>query len=1077
MRVGVIAAAAAGESAQPALGERDAFLVRSRLELEDLGFEMVVADPRSDLAAQLDALLGEREGRIDDLVLYVSSLLAVVDGDCFVCLDPQEPDVGDALGDVTRVIAGRVRGSTLIVADLRYDDPEADQAVIAEVVRVVERAVDPPTSGVELIAAVRPRDAHPERVPSRLTAALLETIDDRSGPLTARQAYAIAVQRADLGGWPNALTYRSAKRAFAFRPDHAVAQSEPPLAAPVETPSAPEPAPAPVPSPAPAAVAAPEPAPEPAADPVVAPALAAEPVSQGDGRRPAPASERKEGATVSLPQQRAPRSTPQPLPKVVITPRRSDAQSPASQPSPSGKSKGLLSTVADGPDAKRIEAVRAEIQAEAATLTPAVTSSAPAAPSTPPDDIDVLDEVSVDEDAPVVQGQPPPAKSRRQRLVDMSVADHIQAGDLDLKLNKPDEALAQYKKALGKLGTTASPERAEVYIRMGDVMRRQQKVRLAVSNYDKALAIVPGDRRALAGLVELNAVDGNWRAVHTAEEKYLAAIENDEERFSELVQSGDRWLNGAKDVRRARERFSEARTRFPRRVEPLERLALIHQAEGAVEHVLDLRRRIADLTPDASARARLYYQLGEYCLGQTGREQEAYAAFELALDSDPAHLEALEKLASALAEDQEWGELGRVYEKMIHRFRDRTPDEVTRTVLAELYHRSALLHRDHLDDAESALAALDEELAVRPDQLSAQMMAAELAQETDDAERALGYLRAAARIDPRRSETYHQIFELARKSDMSEIAFQAASVAQVLGAADERERIVYREHRAEAVPAHRHPLSAEAWRWLVDDRRDRTVEAVMTAVTPVVLRARVEQLASAGKLFEPPPEARLSPATSTVSAVRSLAWACEFLAVPAPAIYLDDATPAPYAGRLARQAATVIGKSALTGRTLGELAFLAGRHAALRLPQHELCAHMRSLDELTVCFLAGVKAVLGKAAPSGALGGAVDALATQIGDEIEPDERDALGEAVERLNESRAKVDLRRWLGSVDLCATRAGFVLCGDLETVVRVLEEEGDGPFIATSKLVDDLLAFAVSEGHASLRGELGSSVEKAA
>jgi hypothetical protein len=248
VRVGIIAAAGAEAGAEPLVGERDAHLMRTRLAIEDLGFEVVIADPGVDLAEQLDQLLAERDGAVEDVLLYASCLLAMVDGgECYICLNPAEPDVGDALGDVARAIAGRARRSTLIIAELRYDDAGADVKALNQVLGSVRGAIDSDTTGIELIAAVRPHGAHAERVPSRLTAALLEAIDESTGVLSAKQAYASAVQRGQFGAWPNALAYAGGRVPLFLR--------EPP-----------EPQ-APVVAIAPAPLSAPQPEPEPQPEP------------------------------------------------------------------------------------------------------------------------------------------------------------------------------------------------------------------------------------------------------------------------------------------------------------------------------------------------------------------------------------------------------------------------------------------------------------------------------------------------------------------------------------------------------------------------------------------------------------------------------------------------------------------------------------------------------------------------------------------------------------------------------------------------------------------------------------------
>src|SRR4029077_8896157 len=87
MRLGIIAAAAASATSEPVLGERDAQLVRERLEMPDLRVGGVhVLDAGRDMAEQLHALLDEHP-EAQEALLYVSARIAVADGDCFLCVD------------------------------------------------------------------------------------------------------------------------------------------------------------------------------------------------------------------------------------------------------------------------------------------------------------------------------------------------------------------------------------------------------------------------------------------------------------------------------------------------------------------------------------------------------------------------------------------------------------------------------------------------------------------------------------------------------------------------------------------------------------------------------------------------------------------------------------------------------------------------------------------------------------------------------------------------------------------------------------------------------------------------------
>ena len=1082
MRLGIIAAAAASGTSEPALGERDAQLLRERLGLEDMGFIVHLLEPSSDMAEQLDTLLADYAGQVDDILLYVSAVAVTLeDGQCFFCLDLDNPDVGDGVHDVAHAIAQRRESRALIVIEARSE--ATDAASLRAAATALRDAIDPPRTGIETIVSIRSLGAHVERIPSRFTVGLLEEVDSREGSLQAKQAYAAVVQHADLGSWPHAELYASGTHSLALRDPAFLVQPAVRQGAAVHTGSALNlrdgaspavPPPPPVRSarsaravPTPVAEMPPEvpvaAAPEPPQSPVPPPALAPDPTpaagdssvlrtgakgkgKKGEPRRPPPPSERVDAATVTLSEKRKP--APQQdlqLPKVVISatadarrrPTLRNVEGQASEPPPG------RSLEDDSPPAP--QSVSADAPSVSAPLSSAATSPSASSEAT--------------------------ASSARlqKKATEWSVQDHMEAGDEFFAQNDLEASHAEFKKALGKLGTATTPARAELYVRIGNVNRRQGNTRLALSNYEKALGIVPQLSGAHAGVLDLLVEQGNWRAVQSTEDKLIASLPSgDEGRLLRLLEFGDRAA-ASDSADQARTRFAQARHEFPTDERPLRRLLALFEKQNAVPELIEVRRRIADFIDDPIARARDYYELAQFCLEPGNDEEEAIRLYELALDDDSNLLEALAALATILAENQEWAELERIYRKMINAYAGR--DEATsRAVLAELYRKLALLFRDHLEDCEQARAVLNDDLKLRPDDLSGHLLAAEIAVELEDPAQALVHLRRSTELEPLRIETYRQLYELGERFEEPETAFLAASVIHALGAAREAEIETFESSRIHGVPAHRRTLRREAWSWLHDKKHDTALDRVMRAISPAILRARVIQLEERGKLA-PLPE-RQDAKTSTASVVRSIAWAAQYLGVDAPAIYLDDKLDAPIAARFAKHQALVVGKAAMRGRSVAELAFLAGRHLAFRLPEHELVAHMQTIDELTACFLAGIKLTLG-AAPSGPLSAIVDGLAKVLGSQITPAEFAELETAVKILTARTTSLDLGAWVASVERCATRAGFVLCGDLALSIKQVESEGDSGFSTARARIADLCAFAVSGSHMKLRQELGSTL----
>ena len=73
--------------------------LRTRFAREDAGFDVVFADPDEDLAEQVTDVLSRRScGPRDSVMLYIAArTLLSREGELYLCLDPEEPNIGDAL--------------------------------------------------------------------------------------------------------------------------------------------------------------------------------------------------------------------------------------------------------------------------------------------------------------------------------------------------------------------------------------------------------------------------------------------------------------------------------------------------------------------------------------------------------------------------------------------------------------------------------------------------------------------------------------------------------------------------------------------------------------------------------------------------------------------------------------------------------------------------------------------------------------------------------------------------------------------------------------------------------------------
>jgi tetratricopeptide (TPR) repeat protein len=668
-------------------------------------------------------------------------------------------------------------------------------------------------------------------------------------------------------------------------------------------------------------------------------------------------------------------------------------------------------------------------------------------------------------------------------------AHYIEHGDRLAAEKELDEALSEYRKALAVLTLAQKRERAEIYVRMANIRWQQGKRREAIASFEKALQITPEHRPALSALIDLNIGESDWRGVHAAEERFLASVELEDERFEHLVRFAERWHGAVGDEARALASYERARAIRPDDLKVLAALRKLYESANAIEDAIEARRRIAEVTQDPRAKASEYFELGQYLLEDLKDEERGLRMLDLALESDPTLLEPLALIAQVLADRQEWGQLELAYRRMLGRVgrsaeregggarRSRIAQSpraaLRRDVRWELNRRLGLLFRDHLEDPASALGAFEDALQEKPDDLPTLLTAAAIARTAGRLDRAAAHLQAAAALDPADEGLFHELFELFQKLRRPDEAWAAAGVIMDLGVADARERIIYEEHRPDGVPRFTRALREASWERLRAADRDANVEAVLAAVAESAIDASIARRTSEGKLAQLDPRARQDPQQSTVSVVRSFAWASHLLGVEAPAIYLGDDDALGLAAVVADHPAVIAGGAVLRGRSLPELAFLVGSHLAYHVGPHRLLLYYPSIDDLRACFLAAVSLVRPSIPIPASLEEAARDLAPDLDARLYGGARDRLFAAVEAFEEAGARADLAHWAGAVDRCASRAGYLLCGDLPTAAELVRSESSGAQAPEEK-VGDLYGFAVSDAAHALRVELGIAIE---
>jgi len=842
MRYGLIVAPTTLSDLRPAPGTLDTDLVRSRLPQDDLAIEVIDIDPTVDVAEQIDQFFDAHPDDVEGILFYASTYVALSpEGELFLCLDPMNPDVGDALRDIAGALSEKHTGPLLMVLDCRHAADEEDPFRSAVIAGAIRTAIDPAATGAELLVAAQPSPAVMEDAASPFTRAFLAELDeaDPTRRLLAKELY----QRIDaserlLGVVPCVAYTRGLEPFELLRGDGrastaSMVDEAEALDRHAETGSADEDGGPASEDNAAAEEAGGSPSGDsgPPSEDSGPPSEDSGPPSEDsgppgedggppgeDGGSEDDAGAESEGEApadddtsidveVDEPAVRHVAIPPPPAVPVLIAGARSKPSVPAALVGAADRAVAVATMViSDRPPASVAPASLPKIMISdrpppprAASETPKVATDA-ARVSEPAKSVEsgaVTEAPKVEE--PAATPEPTPEKEPSAAPEPPTYADHVAQGDR-LAARDAEGALAEYKKALLLVTPAQKEERADVYVRIGQVKLLQDKRREAISNFEKATQLSPNHRPALEAIAKLSVEERDWRGVAATEEKLLATLTDPGERYGRLMEFGERWARVAYDAERARSAFLRAREIKPDDLDVLAKLAHIHEAAGAVEEAFALRVEIADKTADGPARAALYTALGTSCLAERKDEEAALAFFEQALDADPEKLEPLATAATLLADRQEWSELEATYRRMLPRT-DRIPEaDIRRRVRWELNRRLALLFRDHLEDPEAALKALEKAIADLPRDMTTRQTAAALARDLGKWDLARGHLQACAQLDPMVVQTYHDLFDVFQKLGRPDQAWGAASVTAQLGHADQRERFIYDEGKTDDPP-------------------------------------------------------------------------------------------------------------------------------------------------------------------------------------------------------------------------------------------------------------------------------------
>ena len=332
-------------------------------------------------------------------------------------------------------------------------------------------------------------------------------------------------------------------------------------------------------------------------------------------------------------------------------------------------------------------------------------------------------------------------------------------------------------------------------------------------------------------------------------------------------------------------------------------------------------------------------------------------------------------------------------------------------------------------------------------------------------------LQRILRHDPRDGQALHALYRAWEKRDDIDRKFCVAQVLSHLGLAEPGEQAFFEQHRNTTLIRPKLAMGPEAWKLLAHPEQEPLIGEVFSAVAPAVLLGRISALRRDKQLQKLDPERKVDPVQSTVQAVRCFSWAAAIFGMNAPPIYADADLDGTAQLVPAMPPALRLGRTLLSGRSTGELAFLAGEHLSYHRAEHVVRLLVPGVPELEEIFLAALS--IGN--PGLPLAPRVKEMVVPIAKAIEPilepHSVDRLRGHFLRFVEEGGRTNLHRWAASIHKTARRAGLLVSGDLGAAASVIKLETP---TAPDAEMDDLLSFVVSDRYARVRKQIGIALD---
>ncbi len=477
-------------------------------------------------------------------------------------------------------------------------------------------------------------------------------------------------------------------------------------------------------------------------------------------------------------------------------------------------------------------------------------------------------------------------------------------------------------------------------------------------------------------------------------------------------------------------------------------------------------REAEELETDTVRKATFAMAQAVLFLDHTEDVAAGEAHLHRVLEYDANQWDAFSRLEQLAVDRADWAAQRSLYEATLERL-GSTP---SRDLGYKLHLNLGQILLEKFEDTDAALAHLDAAGRFRPDSTEPLQLAAGVYLQMEDGlDRALDAYKKLVQATPRDVELLQMLRKTYSKMKRYDDAWYVASVLELLGEASDKERAFYRKFSTNALKLKPRVIDAERFRRdLAAPEEDWQLSEILRIVFErMASRLELPALKNLGHsrktLLEDAQSGLYGKLAATIAKV---------LGIPHPQTYLRETS-----GWLVKEgcfpAVLAMGPDLLEKRKGKDLRYELARTLSLFLPQHQLVGLLDRETLRTVLGNVLKLAVSSFPEPPGDPRQNLE-LRKEMERAIPPVERDTIRDLVGQLREKGGELSVKRWFVGVEKTSVRTGMLFANDLLVAAEMVQAYPVHYSVAPrEELVDDLIAFVVSDGFARLRDHLGITV----